>query len=65
MLKVIRSRIKPYAVSILAVASALLLTLLLQLLFDASSFPLFYAAVAFSAWYGGMEAGLLATICQL
>ncbi|WP_335100170.1 hybrid sensor histidine kinase/response regulator [Nostoc sp.] len=50
-----------YAVALLAVGSGLLLTLLLQPLLEATVFLLFFAAVAVSAWYGGMQAGLLAT----
>ncbi|MHC5736312.1 DUF4118 domain-containing protein [Nostoc sp.] len=56
-----RSLLAPYAVALLAVGSGLLLTLLLQPLLKPSIFLLFFAAVAISAWYGGMEAGLLAT----
>ncbi|QLE50190.1 PAS domain S-box protein [Nostoc sp. C057] len=56
-----RSLLAPYAVVLLAVGSALLLTLLLQPLLKPTIFLLFFAAVAVSAWYGGMEAGLLAT----
>ncbi len=56
-----RSLLAPYAVALLAVGSVLLLTLLLQPLLKSSIFLLFFAAVAVSAWYGGMEAGLLAT----
>ncbi|MEH1962266.1 MAG: ATP-binding protein [Nostoc sp.] len=51
----------PYAVALLAVGSGLLLTLLLQPLLEPTIFLLFFAGVAVSAWYGGMEAGLLAT----
>ncbi|MEH1947868.1 MAG: PAS domain S-box protein [Nostoc sp.] len=56
-----RSLLAPYAVALLAVGSVLLLTLLLQPLLKQTIFLLFFAAVAVSAWYGGMEAGLLAT----
>ncbi|MEH1867574.1 MAG: PAS domain S-box protein [Nostoc sp.] len=56
-----RSLLAPYAVALLAVGSALLLTLLLQPLLKPTIFLLFFAAVAVSSWYGGMEAGLLAT----
>ncbi|MBH8553225.1 PAS domain S-box protein [Nostocaceae cyanobacterium CENA357] len=61
-MKAIRPRLAPYAVALLAVSSALLLTLLLHPLLNPSIFILFFAAVAVSAWYGGMEAGILATI---
>lgn len=60
-MKGIRPRLKLYAVAVLAVSSALLLTLLLQPLLEPTVFMLFFAAVAVSAWYGGMEAGILAT----
>ncbi len=60
-LKGIRSLLAPYAVALLAVASVLLLTLLLQPLLEAIIFLLFFTAVAVSAWYGSMKAGLLAT----
>ncbi|MEH2046135.1 PAS domain S-box protein [Nostoc sp.] len=60
-MKGIRSVLAPYAVALLAVGSVLLLTLLLQPLLNQTIFLLFFAAVAVSAWYGGMEAGLLAT----
>ncbi|YAF98489.1 MAG: PAS domain S-box protein [Nodularia sp. CChRGM 3473] len=59
-MKGIRPRLAPYAVALLAVGSALLLTLLLHSQLILNIFPLFFAAVAFSAWYGGMESGLLA-----
>ncbi|MFS0517488.1 PAS domain S-box protein [Nostoc sp. UIC 10607] len=60
-MKGIRSLLIPYAVALLAVGSALLLTLLLQPLLKPTIFLLFFAAVAVSAWYAGMEAGLLTT----
>jgi PAS domain S-box-containing protein len=62
MLRVIRDRAKLYLVILGIVTSALLLTLLLKPLLGAMNLPLFYAAVAVSAWYGGMETGLLATV---
>jgi PAS domain S-box-containing protein len=55
-----RSWLLTYGVMILAVIAALLLTQLLLSVFDASVFTLFYAAVAVSAWYGGMGLGVLA-----
>ena len=58
----IRDRTQLYLVTLGIVASALLLTLLLQPLIKTTNLPLFYAAVSVSAWYGGMEAGLLATL---
>ncbi|NEU78603.1 PAS domain S-box protein [Nostoc sp. UIC 10630] len=56
----IRSWLLTYGVMILAVIAALLLTQLLLPVFDPSVFTLFYAAVAVSAWYGGMRLGVLA-----
>ncbi|MEH2425797.1 MAG: PAS domain S-box protein [Nostoc sp.] len=56
----IRSWLLTYGVMILAVIAALLLTRLLLPVFDPSVFTLFYAAVAISAWYGGMGLGVLA-----
>ncbi|MEA5603428.1 PAS domain S-box protein [Nostoc sp. UHCC 0252] len=55
-----RSLLSPYVVALLAVSSALLLTLLLQPLLKPTIFLLFFAGVAVSASYGGMEAGLTA-----
>ncbi|MEH1842892.1 MAG: PAS domain S-box protein [Nostoc sp.] len=55
-----RSWLLTYGVMILAVIAALLLTRLLLPVFDPSVFTLFYAAVAISAWYGGMRLGVLA-----
>ncbi|MBN3871705.1 PAS domain S-box protein [Nostoc sp. JL33] len=55
-----RSWLVSYGVMILAVMAAMLLTKLLLPVFDPSVFTLFYAAVAISAWYGGMGLGVLA-----
>ncbi|MBD2506465.1 PAS domain S-box protein [Nostoc muscorum FACHB-395] len=55
-----RSWLLTYGVMILAVIAALLVTQLLLPVFDPSVFTLFYAAVAVSAWYGGMRLGVLA-----
>ncbi|MEH2445809.1 MAG: PAS domain S-box protein [Nostoc sp.] len=55
-----RSWLLNYSVMILAVIAALLLTRLLVPVFDPSVFTLFYAAVAISAWYGGMGLGVMA-----
>ncbi|MBD2528739.1 PAS domain S-box protein [Nostoc flagelliforme FACHB-838] len=55
-----RSRFIACGVMILAVLAALLLTKLLLPVFEPSVFTLFYAAVAVSAWYGGMRLGVLA-----
>jgi K+-sensing histidine kinase KdpD len=60
-LKGTRSLLAPYAVTLLAVGNALLLTLLLQPLLKPTIFLLFFPAVTVSAWYGGMKAGLLGT----
>ncbi|MEH2095949.1 hybrid sensor histidine kinase/response regulator [Nostoc sp.] len=57
---IMRSWLLTYGVMILAVIAALLLTGLLLPVFDPSVFTLFYAAVAVSAWYGGMGLGVLA-----
>ncbi|MUG93317.1 PAS domain S-box protein [Scytonema sp. UIC 10036] len=46
----------------LAVGSALTLTLLLQSMLTPTLFQLFFAAVAISTRYGGMESGVLATV---
>lgn len=55
------SLLSNYAVSILSVGIALVLTLLLQEFLDRSIFLIFLAAIAFSTWYGGIKPGLLAT----
>jgi PAS domain S-box-containing protein len=60
-LKGIRLLLATYAVALLVVSAALLLTLLLQPLLKPTIFLLFFAAVAVSAWYGGIKPGLLAT----
>ncbi|WP_118169693.1 PAS domain S-box protein [Nostoc sphaeroides] len=57
---IMRSWLLTYSVMILAVIAALLLTRLLLPAFDPSVFTFFYAAVAISAWYGGMRLGVLA-----
>jgi C4-dicarboxylate-specific signal transduction histidine kinase len=51
-----------YAISIATVAAALSMASLLPSRADPSHFTLFFAAVMVSAWYGGLRAGLLATI---
>ena len=51
-----------YAISIASVGAALSLALLLPFRADPSHFTLFFASVMVSAWYGGIGAGLLATI---
>ncbi|MHC5765227.1 MAG: PAS domain S-box protein [Nostoc sp.] len=57
---IMRYRFIAFSVMILAVITALLLTKVLLPVFDPSVFTLFYAAVAVSAWYGGMRLGVLA-----
>jgi C4-dicarboxylate-specific signal transduction histidine kinase len=51
-----------YAIAIASVGLALGLASLLPYRADPSHFTLFFAAVMVSAWYGGLGAGLLATI---
>lgn len=52
--------LKIYTVPLISVGLALLLTLTLRSLLESAIFPFFYAAVAISAWSGGMISGLLA-----
>lgn len=61
MLNLKRSPLGRYSVAVLAVVVALLLTQLLRWRFEPSIYPLFFAAVMFSSWYGGIGPGLLAT----
>jgi PAS domain S-box-containing protein len=61
MPQVMRSMLR-YGTSVLAVALALLLTLLLKPLLEHGIFVLFLPAVMVSAWYGGLGPGLLATL---
>lgn len=51
-----------YAVAVLTVALALLLTLLLRPWLEHSVFLFFFPAVMVSAWYGGLRLGLAATL---
>lgn len=51
-----------YGIAVLSVALASLLTVVLQTLLTPANLALFYAAVAVSAWYGGMKAGIMATV---
>ncbi|MEI2582040.1 hybrid sensor histidine kinase/response regulator [Scytonema sp. PRP1] len=60
-MKGIRPLLVPYAVAALAVGGAFILTLLLQSRMMPTLCQLFFAAVAVSTWYGGMQPGLLAT----
>jgi len=54
-----------YGGAVLAVASALLLTLLLRPWLEHNEFLLFFPALMLSAWYGGIGPGLLATLLSL
>lgn len=65
MWKRIRSQSKYYFVAFLTVVLALLFTWLLQSSLGTSIFPLFYGAVAISAWYGGMKSGITASILSI
>jgi sigma-B regulation protein RsbU (phosphoserine phosphatase) len=56
-----RMRLLPYGIALLSCTAATLLTLLLGPLIGTSALLLFLAAVAISAWYGGLGPGLLAT----
>ncbi len=62
MMRVPRTEIQRYVVAVLTVALASILSLAVQPLIPTLRFPLFYVAVAFSAWFGGLEPGLLATV---
>ncbi|MFQ4144517.1 ATP-binding protein [Chlorogloeopsis sp. ULAP02] len=62
MQRLTRSQLKRYGVAILTVLLALLLTQSLWLMHRFSAYPLFFAAVMVSSWYGGLEPGLLATV---
>jgi signal transduction histidine kinase len=61
MLNEQRSPLLGYSVAVVAAALALVLTLLILPMIQPSVFPLFFAAVMLSAWYGGLGPGLLAT----
>jgi PAS domain S-box-containing protein len=62
MVKIPRYQLWCYGVAAFSVAMALLLTLLLEQLIFRRILALFFAAVAISTYYGGMRAGLLATL---
>jgi PAS domain S-box-containing protein len=62
MVKIPRYQLWCYGVAAFSVALALLLTLLLEPFTSSKIYALFYAAVAISTYYGGMRAGLLATL---
>ena len=57
-----RPPVMRYAISIASVGLAFGLASLLPYRADPSHFTLFFAAVMVSAWYGGLGAGLIATI---
>jgi len=65
MVKSIRSLFLPYAIAVLTVALALLLTMLMPLIKEQTPSSLFLAAVTVSAWYGGLRFGLLATALSI
>ncbi len=65
MMLVIRSSLLRYGGAILAVALALLLTLLARPWPEQNDFLLFFPALMLSAWYGGLWPGLLATLLSL
>src|SRR5437870_4527002 len=50
-----------YGVAVASVGVALVLSLLLSVVSVNSPFLVFFGAIAFSAWYGGLRPGLLAT----
>ncbi len=50
-----------YGAALLASALSILLSLAAYSFFEPIPFVLFFAPVAFSAWYGGLGPGLLAT----
>ena len=52
----------PYGVALLAVGVALLFKQLLLVWLGSTGYASLYAAVALSAWYGGIGSGLLATV---
>jgi PAS domain S-box-containing protein len=56
-----KGRARRYAASAMAVAAAVLTSLLLRPVFQRNPFLFYYAAVMFSAWYGGLGCGLVAT----
>jgi PAS domain S-box-containing protein len=65
MLNVTRSQLQSYGVAALSVGLALLLTMQLGALIQPKILILFFAAVTFSAWYGGLSGGLAATILSV
>ena len=65
MLRLRHPQLNTYIMAFLAVTLATLLTLLLRSLIEPTFFLLFFAAVAFSAWYGGLGPGILATVLSV
>src|SRR6476469_2582393 len=57
-----RSRLVPYGVALAAVSVAVLLALWLRHSEGKLEFPLSFAAVLVSAWYGGLGARLFAAV---
>lgn len=58
-------RINPYAIAVLSILAATVLTQLLHPLLTTGSFALFYAAIAVTAWSGGAKPGLAATLLSI
>lgn len=54
-----------YAVALLCVSAAALITPRLSAVLSPNIFPLFFAAVIISAWYGGFKPGALATVLSV
>jgi two-component system sensor histidine kinase KdpD len=58
----IRQALVRYGAAVLASAGSAVLALLLRPYVDVNPFPILLAAVTFTAWYGGMGPGLIATL---
>lgn len=56
---------KSYAIAILNVLAATLLTQILEPLLAPTILPPFFAAVALSSWFGGLKPGLLAAVLSI
>src|SRR6185295_8650654 len=56
-----RSRLMVYAGSVLAILTALIMSLFLRQVIEPTPFLFFWPAVTLCAWYGGLGPGLLAT----
>ena len=61
-MKAPRSRLFSYGVALLAVSAAVLLALALRRSEGQLAYPLSFAAVMASAWYGGLGPGLFAAV---